>query len=181
MPRFRGVTLSACSSTSWIALFARASMLLVGSALLGGGITVFRLGGLPRPPAQATSCQAPHVEPQLIGPAEAAQLCAGGALVADARSAAEYTAGHVADAVHLPCDSKNVAAATAISQLAERSHLLVYGSSTEQAVAVARSVAQRVGDRVKVYALRGGFAAWERAGLACASGPCESCISSEGH
>ena len=176
------MSLTADSRTSWSTIGARALVLLVGSTLLGGGATVFRLGGLPRPAPQTESCQAPHVEPQLIGPAEAAQLCAKDrALVADARTDAEYTAGHVAEAVHLPCDSRNVAAATAISQLAERGHLLVYGSSTEQAVAVARSVAQRVGDRVKVYALRGGFAAWERAGLACASGPCESCISSEGH
>ncbi|MEO6953443.1 MAG: rhodanese-like domain-containing protein [Polyangia bacterium] len=159
----------------WTVTAGRAFVLGLTGAALGLAIAAARPGGLHLAPhPRAASCEAPTVEPKRITPADAAKLCADReVLVADARSASDFTAGHIANAVHLPCDAAGDVAAQALAKLGSHKKVIVYGTSTEDALTVARSIAQR--SSIGVYALEGGFAAWEQAGLACASGPCESC------
>jgi rhodanese-related sulfurtransferase len=52
--------------------------------------------------------------------------------------------------------------------------VIVYGDSSDDGRAVAETL-RRLGLRGELRVLRGGFAAWEREGLACASGPCKDC------
>ena len=163
------------SAQPWTVIAGRALVLGVAGAAIGLAIGAARPGGLHLAPhVRAATCEAPAVEPKRITPEDAAKLCAErDVLVADARAASDFAAGHIASAVHLPCDAQGDVAAQALAKLGGHSKVLVYGSSTEEALTVARSIAQR--SPIAVYALEGGFAAWERAGLACASGPCESC------
>ena len=159
----------------WTTTAVRAFVLGLVGAALGLAVGAARPGGLhlvPHP--HAAACEAPAVEPRRITPVDASKLCTDGdVLVADARPAADFAAGHVANAVHLPCDAQGDVAAQALAKLGGHSKVIVYGASTEEALTVARSIAQR--SALAVYALEGGFSAWEHAGLACASGPCESC------
>ena len=158
-------------------LLARTAMLLAAGAALGLIGSALRPGGLrlfsePR----AASCEAPAFTPTLLSPADAAHICAtSGALIADARTAGEFAAGHVASAIHLPCNAAGELAGAALAHLADRSLVLVYGRDTQEALDVATSIARRLpaGAGPRIYALQGGFAAWETAGLACASGPCD--------
>jgi rhodanese-related sulfurtransferase len=147
----------------------------IGVGLIGSAV---RTGGLPRAHTSQASCEAPAVEPSVLAPAEAARICAtAGALIADARDDAAFAAGHIAGALHLPCDTRGEIAGGALAHLADRPLVLVYGRDTADALVVARSIAQRLpaAGGPRVYVLEGGFAAWESAGLACASGPCEGC------
>jgi rhodanese-related sulfurtransferase len=160
-------------------LFIRAAVLAIAGAGLGLAGGAARPGGLKLLAApRAASCEAPAAAPTLISPAEAARICAvSGALIADARTATDYAAGHIAGAVHLPCNTAGELAGATLAHLESRALVLVYGASTQEALDVATSVARRLpaGAGPKIYALDGGFAAWEKAGLACASGPCEDC------
>ncbi len=158
-----------------------AAVLALAGALSGLGLAAVRPGGLAlAPKARPEVCAgpgAPHVEVARVHPADAARLCGEArVLIADARPAAEFAKGHVAGAVHLPCSATGEAAGAALGALAGYSSLLVYGATTQEAVQVAEGLAARArpgGPRV--LALEGGFAAWEQAGLACASGPCDQC------
>jgi rhodanese-related sulfurtransferase len=96
------------------------------------------------------------------------------AAIADARSAAAYAEGHVAGAVHLPCDAGGQAAVEALAHFDRAHSIVVYGDSTDDARPVADSL-QRRHPGVRVSVLAGGFPAWSSAGLACASGPCDEC------
>ena len=101
----------------------------------------------------------------MLEPAEASALCGRpGVVIADVRPAAAYAEGHVADAVHMPCDS---AGQVATDRLTHAQMVLVYGNSTEEASPVAVTLAQR---GIQVAVIKGGFPAWNAAGLACASG-----------
>jgi len=152
---------------------ARALALALGGGALGVAIAAARPGGLDwKPRVHEASCEAPAVEPKRVSPVGASSLCArSDVLIADARPASDFAAGHIAGAVHLPCDASGALATTALG--GDHAAVLVYGVGTDDAVAVARTVAQRTA--AQVYALEGGFAAWEKAGLACASGPCDEC------
>ena len=158
-----------------------AVVLALAGALSGLGLAAARPGGLSlSPKARPEVCAgpgAPHVEVARVHPADAARLCGESrVLIADARPAAEFAKGHVAGAVHLPCSATGEAAGATLGALGGYSSLLVYGASTAEAVQVAEGLAARAqpgGPRV--LALEGGFAAWEQAGLACASGPCDQC------
>jgi rhodanese-related sulfurtransferase len=158
-----------------------ALLLLAAGAALGLGIGAVRPGGLSlQSVARAEACESPGAQSKVtqVSPAEAAQLCAAGqVMIADARPAADYAAGHVAGAVHLPCTGSGVVAGEALQKTAGAQTLLVYGSTSEEAVAVAQGLAGRLGSGAgpRILALEGGFAAWEKAGLACASGPCDGC------
>jgi len=161
-----------------VAVATRALAICVAGALLGLGLAALRPSGLQLTHAGGASCEAGAVEPSLLAPDAAASLCAAErALIADVRTDAEFAAGHIANAVHLPCDTRGDVAGAQLAHLADRSLVLVYGTTTADALAVARSIAARLpaGASAKIYALDGGFAAWEKAGLACASGPCEGC------
>src|SRR6185312_9304531 len=108
-------------------------------------------------------------------PRDAAFLCSRpGVIFADTRPAPRFEEGHVADAVHLPCDATVPGAEAAIARLSHAQTVIVYGDSSDDGRAVAEALRGR-GLSADLRVLRGGFAAWESAGLACASGPCKDC------
>jgi rhodanese-related sulfurtransferase len=160
------------------ALLLRSAALLLGSGAAGLGANAIRPGGVAigafQPPTTCTAEaggaaeQAPVVE---LAPREASFLCGHpGVIFADTRSAARFEEGHVADAIHLPCDATELGARAAIAQLSRAATVIVYGDSSDDGRAVAETLRRR-GLRGDLRVLRGGFAAWEREGLACASGP----------
>jgi rhodanese-related sulfurtransferase len=160
-------------------LLLRTAALLLGSAALGLGINAARPAGVDvlgfEPPTTCTSAaeqDAPVVE---MTPLAAAGLCGqSDAVFADTRTAERYAAGHVADAVHLPCDATARGAEVALKELGHARTVVVYGESTEEAREVAGTLRRR-GLEAELRVLRGGFSAWEQEGLACASGPCRKC------
>jgi rhodanese-related sulfurtransferase len=110
-----------------------------------------------------------------MDPREASFLCGRpGVIFADTRPAARFEEGHVADAVHLPCDATALGAEPAIARLSHAQTVIVYGDSSDDGHSVAQTLRRR-GLKADLRVLRGGFAAWEGAGLACASGPCKDC------
>ena len=157
-----------------------ALLLALAGAALGLGAGALRAGGLQlSPAARAAACEAPDsAKAALVHVADAARLCAErNVLIADARPAGDYAAGHVAGAVHLPCSASGQVAGAALQLVAGAGTILVYGGTTEEAAQVAQGLLARLpaGAGTQVLALEGGFAAWEKAGLACASGPCDNC------
>lgn len=161
------------------ATLIRAVALLAMGAAAGVVLNALRPGGLSFLAIHApTSCEdAPGGGPAEILPEEAVALCGQtDVVIADARSELAYAQGHVADAIHLPCDATGQVAAEGMAHL-ERAHtVIVYGDSTESARPVASSLLRRRRGDVRV--LRGGVAAWASAGLACASGQCKDCRAS---
>jgi rhodanese-related sulfurtransferase len=161
----------------------RALVLVVAGAVLGlvgnaarprGGLKVTAFA----PASQCSSGEAGVTGPAVMSPAEAAALCGQpNVVIADARPAAQFAEGHVAGAVHLPCDAGGQVAVDALSHFARAHTIVVYGASTEDARPVADSL-QRRHPSVRVAVLGGGFGAWAAAGLACASGPCDECKAS---
>jgi rhodanese-related sulfurtransferase len=158
------------------ALLGRSFALVAAGAALGAGVNALRPHGLhPTVFAAPVACGAGEGEarPAEITPAEASTLCSQkGVVIADARPAERYAEGHVAGAVHLPCDASGPLAADAIARFTGARTIIVYGQSTDEAVPVAESLRRR---NLDARVLQGGFAGWERAGLACASGPCDEC------
>jgi rhodanese-related sulfurtransferase len=161
-------------------LLLRAVALVLGSGAAGLGVNAVRPGGVAllgfEPPTACTAevgqVEAPIVE---LAPREASFLCGrAGVVFADTRPAARFEEGHVADAVHLPCDASEHGAEVAIAQLSPAETVIVYGDSSDDGRAVAETLRRR-GLHGDLRVLRGGFAAWEREGLACASGPCKDC------
>lgn len=165
-----------------MALLVRALALTLAAALLGLAGNALRSDGVRllgyAPPA---SCEAPPVEvaPQVVDPAAAAGTCGGSeVLIADAREAGAYAVGHIAGAVHLPCNAGGRQVTEALLHLGTVSTVVVYGASTEEALPVAQTLARQAGQarrNLRILVIRGGFPAWEKAGLACASGPCDRC------
>lgn len=156
----------------------RAAALVLGSGAVGFGANALRPGGVAirsfAPPttctAEAAGQEAPVVE---LSPREASFLCGRpGVVFADTRAAARFEEGHVADAVHLPCDASELGAQAAITHLSPAQTVIVYGDSSDDGRAVAETLRRR-GLRGDLKVLRGGFPAWEHDGLACASGPPE--------
>lgn len=157
------------------AALRRALVLTAVGIVAGLAFNALRPGGLRasafRPPTQ---CDEAAGAPRDITAAEAAALCGqSSVLIADTRPAAAFEQGHIAGAVHLPCDAGGAVAADAIGKLDGATTILVYGEGTEQARPVAASLTRRHHADVRV--LVGGFAAWAAAGLACASGACKDC------
>lgn len=157
---------------------ARALALVLSGALLGLAVNSARPGGIRfasfETPAMCDQAEAKGA-PLELDPAEASSLCGRpDVVVADTRAAERFAEGHVAGAIHLPCDAEGQVASDALSHLEGAHTILVYGDDTASALPVAASLRRRIhhGD---VRVLRGGFAAWSHAGLACASGPCEEC------
>jgi 3-mercaptopyruvate sulfurtransferase SseA len=125
--------------------------------------------------APGAVCQLPGQLPTTprISVQEAAPMCAAcSAAFVDARSAAEFTAGHVAGALHLaPGDPADVV----LWRLSGFRTVIVYDRdpSCQQADAVAQAlVAKGVPD---VRVLTGAWPAWLEAGAPGASGPCALC------
>jgi rhodanese-related sulfurtransferase len=161
---------------------ARAAVLVLGAAVLGLGVNAARPRGVAlRAVAAPTMCADEGAPPEELAPDAAAALCGdANAVVADARPEARFAEGHVAGAIHLPCDAAGAVAEGALARLAAARTVVVYGESTEDARAVAHSLKRRL-PGARVALLRGGFAAWSQSGQACASGPCDECSARQGH
>jgi rhodanese-related sulfurtransferase len=171
-------------------LILRAAALVLGGGAAGLGANALRPGGVAilsfEPPTTCTAeagsqgggrPRSPGREPAIaeIAPREASFLCGrAGVVFADTRPASTYEEGHVADAIHLPCDATELGAQAAITHLSHAQTVIVYGDSSDDGRAVAETLRRR-GLPGDLRVLRGGFAAWEREGLACASGPCKDC------
>ena len=160
---------------------ARAILLIVAGATLGLASNLLRASGLRFSSfAAPTMCDGVEAETTAppIAPEAAATLCGReGIVIADARPAAAYAEGHIASAVHLPCNASGAFADGTIAHFEGARTIIVYGQSTAEAVPVAASLRRRQKATlpVDVRVLEGGFPAWEKAGLACASGPCDEC------
>ena len=157
-------------------------MALVGlGAVLGLAANAVRPDGVQlaryEPPVQ---CSGDEGEPQEVEPAHVASLCGRtDVVIADARPAARYAEGHIAGAVHLPCNADGRSLADALGRFAGARMIVVYGDTTDEAKAVAASVRRRDPGSARVTVLTGGFAAWSRDGRACESGPCDECKATE--
>ena len=162
-----------------IRVLARASVLLAAGAIAGLVANATR-----EEPLSLTGFEpqvACSAEPEESGPVEevhahdASSMCGrAGVFFADARSAEQYALGHVAGAVHLPCDTSASGADGVLRALGPARTIIVYGDTTEEARDVAETLRQRA-PQADVRVLRGGFPVWEKEGLACASGPCRQC------
>lgn len=162
-------------------------MLLVRAGLLAAtGVVAGIAGNLLRPDGiafamhePAGTCSAPSVASSVerLTPAEVTEVCRGGGItVVDVRPEARFVGGHVAGAVHLPCSAGTGAADDLLRTLGGNSKVVLYGEGTDDALEVAESLARRASPKLdKVAVLAGGFRAWDQAGLACSSGPCEHC------
>lgn len=152
---------------------------MLGGAAAGLGANAVRPGGVAllgfEPPVTCSAEPAGEGPVIEITPREASLLCgSAGVVFADTRDAARFEQGHVADAVHLPCDSTEIGAQAPLDQLDHAQTVIVYGDSSDDVRAVAETLRRR-GLHGDLRILRGGFAAWEQEGLACASGPCKDC------
>ena len=98
-----------------------------------------------------------------------------GVAFGDTRAPDDYARGHVASAVHLPCFAGAAQSASSIAQLGAPRTLILYGADDAQPDAhlAAEELARRGFADVRI--LRGGFHAWQAAGLPAESGPCEQC------
>jgi rhodanese-related sulfurtransferase len=159
----------------------RALALVAGGALAGLVVNAARPGGVAiaswQPPSacDANEGHAALKLPDEMAPAEASALCGRPDVVlADARSAAKFADGHVAGAVHLPCDAGGRVASDALAHFERAQTIVVYGDSTDEARPVALSLS-RLHPAVRVAILSGGFPAWSSAGMACEAGPCDEC------
>jgi rhodanese-related sulfurtransferase len=161
-----------------MAVLLRAVVIVAGGALAGVLVNAARPAGLAlgryEPPAQ---CDGEGESSTEIAPDDAIRLCGHPEVViADARNAEEFEKGHVAGAIHLPCDAGGRMADDAAAHFGPARMIIVYGQTTDDALPVAAGLRRRIHrPGVRVVVLRGGFAAWDRAGLACASGPCDEC------
>ena len=157
----------------------RATLLLSLGGALGLAQNAARKDGV-RPSAFAppVECKAgEHAAAAEISPADASALCGrADIVVADARTPQRFSEGHVAGAVHLPCHTDDPSSTNAsLEIIAGRRTVIVYGDSTAEATPVALALSRRA-PGVDVRVLSGGFPAWSQAGLACASGPCDTCV-----
>jgi rhodanese-related sulfurtransferase len=163
-----------------LAAALRALLLVVAGAALGLGVNGLRKNGLRvgsfEEPAVCDHAEAAGA-PLEIDPTEVAGLCGRpDVVIADARPANRFAEGHVAGAIHLPCDAEGAVASDALHHLDDKQTLIVYGETTDDAQPVAASLRRRIHKpSVRVAVLRGGFQAWSAAGQACASGPCAEC------
>lgn len=162
----------------------RALVLVVAGAVLGFAGNAARPHGLRiaafAPPTECSGGEHGAPTPTVMPPAEASSLCGQPSVViADTRPESAFVEGHVAGAVHLPCDAGGKTAVDALAHFSHAQTIVVYGNSTDDARPVAESLQRRHPD-VRVAVLDGGFAAWSQAGLACASGPCPECKESKG-
>jgi len=113
-------------------------------------------------------------DPLELDPVHAAEVCARpDVLVLDVRPPDQYAAGHVADAVHLPCSAGELRVET-VDRLDRARTILIYGQGTADARQVAQSLMRL--DYTDVRVIAGGYPAWEAAGQACSSGPCPGCL-----
>jgi rhodanese-related sulfurtransferase len=161
------------------ATILRTFVLLAGGAVAGLVANAARPGGVAlaswSAPAQCNGHEGALNLPTEMPPSEAAAMCGRpDVVIADARPAAKFAEGHVAGAIHLPCDAAGQVATDALARFEHAQTIVVYGDSTDDARPVALSLSQRHPD-VRVAILAGGFPAWSQGGMACESGPCDEC------
>lgn len=160
-------------------------VLLRAACLLAFGGVVGLVANAARPAPLALTGFQPQVAcaagaegrgpPVELATSDASSMCGhDGVFFADARSAERYAEGHIAGAIHLPCDARPSGADGVIEHLGPARTIVVYGDSTEEARTVAETLQSR-GLDADIRVLRGGFAAWDAEGLACTSGPCRDC------
>jgi 3-mercaptopyruvate sulfurtransferase SseA len=165
-------------------IVTRAALLVLLGGGLGLGAHLVRPAGLSlmafRPAATCSTGHPAVAAVETLAPAEAAHLCQQpGVLIADARPPQRYAEGHVVDAVHLPCAASGSDVSSVVDRLETMKMVIVYGDTTEEARPVAQDLSRRIGrPDLRVVVLEGGFPAWNQAGLACASGPCNQCAAS---
>jgi|SRR6185312_9711828 len=162
----------------------RALVLVVAGAVVGLAANAARPHGLRiaafAPPTECTGGEHGAPTPAVMSATEASSLCGqANVVIADTRPENAFVEGHVAGAVHLPCDAGGKTADEALAHFSHAQTIVVYGNSTDDARPVAESLQRRHPD-VKVAVLDGGFVGWSQAGLACASGPCADCKTSKG-
>jgi len=152
---------------------------VLGGAIVGLGLNAARPSGVSllgfEPPTTCSAAQGQ--EPPLVemDARQASSLCGRpGVLFADTRPAPRFAEGHVADAIHLPCDTSARGAEGPLRRLDQAETIIVYGESSDDGRAVAETLRRR-GIKADLRVLQGGFAAWDQEGLACASGPCREC------
>ncbi|MCC6556477.1 MAG: rhodanese-like domain-containing protein [Polyangiaceae bacterium] len=160
-------------------LLLRAAGLTALGALAGLGVNAAHpagvaLGGF-EPPTTCTAGAAEQAPILELTAHDASLLCGrAGVIFADTRPAEQFEAGHVAGALHLPCDASASGAEEAIRRLDRAATVVIYGETGDAALAVAETL-RRHGLSGELRVLRGGFPAWAEQGLACASGPCPEC------
>jgi rhodanese-related sulfurtransferase len=157
----------------------RTASLLASSFALGLGINSVRPSGVSliafEPPTTCTAANPQKGPITEMAPHEAMHLCGRAEIIfADTREHDRFAAGHIAEAMHLPCSISAGGAEVALKKFANAKMVIVYGQSTEDAREVADTLRLR-GLATEIHVLRGGFAAWEQEGLACTSGPCREC------
>ncbi len=173
-------TLTAAIGRVVVPAAARGAAIVGVGACVGLTVNVLRSTGLKLEryaPAAMCSGTAMPQEIRVLQPQQAARLCGDTrTLVADVRSAAAFTEGHVAGAVHIPCSGSRADVENVRTRLASKEALVVYGESEEQAQKVASDLAARINrPELSVAVIAGGWHAWFDAGMACASGPCDDC------
>jgi rhodanese-related sulfurtransferase len=137
-------------------------------------------GACAMPSASAAAPVIPLRSPR-IGIDEAKGLCqACLAAFVDARGAADFAQGHVANAVHLP-PAGHPDEARVIAEL--RTHPLVVVYDGDYACALADDVAGRLrrAGLTDVRVLEGAWTAWVAAGGPAAAGACGACGFAEAH
>lgn len=159
--------------------------LLVAAAGVVGGLSANALSPRPaalgkpvRPAAEAAAACVPDpaaAPVPRVSAAEAAALCAAcSAGFVDARGAAEFAAGHVTGAFHLPPEG-HPGEAEVLARLATFHTVVVYGG--EQGCQAAEGVVRRLAARGlrDVRVLEGAWAAYLAAGGPGSSGACSAC------
>lgn len=158
---------------------------LVALSVVGGGglhaLSPHRVSlassNVPLACSAPTGNAAAALGPAEVEPAEVLPFCnRPGVVLADARSAALFANGHVAGALHVPCTAGPLSAEKRAA-LADARTIIVIGESTSAALTAAEAL-RPYAPEARLQVLRGGFKAWEDAGFACASGPCEECMTS---
>jgi rhodanese-related sulfurtransferase len=92
-----------------------------------------------------------------VGPTEAVQLMNQGALLVDVRSPAEFAAGHIIDARHVPQDQVAQAAGDTLKRFKDKVVVVCCETGTRSSAAVRVLQAQGF---TRAVNLRGGLQAW---------------------
>jgi 3-mercaptopyruvate sulfurtransferase SseA len=161
-------------------LLVRAALLCVAGAIAGMvgnsftprpapvGKAVLAAAELP-----GAACTEPHGAAARISVEEAKPLCiACSAVFVDARSAAEYAAGHVTNAIHLP---PGESIAPLLPRLRAKSTVIVYDRDRECSAAEGMAAQLQAQGLSDVRVLTGAWPEWLANGGPGESGACDLC------
>lgn len=102
----------------------------------------------------------------LVGPADAVRLANSGAVLLDVREDAEYQAGHIIDARHIP--AKEIAERADTLKKFKEKPILVYCESGVASAGATRAL--KDAGFTKVATLRGGLQSWRQENLPLVKG-----------